>query len=153
MPAFTFYYVQFHFLILSLSIKFTFSEVHFHFQVKSEPCRAPGAIVCPQHFTLCGGDTCIDRCVEMFSETGKQLGLYCSVLLFCSSPVFYSASSCSVLLFCSSPGFCSPDPILLCSLLTSLLFSCTIWWVECFRQTSHANKKNSNSGEIVIFPF
>ena len=36
---------------------------HFHNQVKSEPCRAPGAIICPQHFTLCGGDTCIDRWV------------------------------------------------------------------------------------------
>jgi hypothetical protein len=29
--------------------------------VKSEPCRAVGEDICPQHFSLCGADTCIDR--------------------------------------------------------------------------------------------
>ena len=51
-------------LILDFLLHFYISTAfynHFHNQVKSEPCRAPGAIICPQHFTLCGGDTCIDR--------------------------------------------------------------------------------------------
>ena len=60
-------------LILDFLLHFYISTAfynHFHNQVKSEPCRAPGAIICPQHFTLCGGDTCIDRWVLV------ECGLY-----------------------------------------------------------------------------
>jgi len=41
-------------------------------QAKSKPCAAAGENICPQHFTLCGADTCIDRFVENLtvSETG-----------------------------------------------------------------------------------
>ncbi|XP_023345971.1 low-density lipoprotein receptor-related protein 2 [Eurytemora carolleeae] len=28
---------------------------------KSEPCRDPGENICPQHYILCGADTCIDK--------------------------------------------------------------------------------------------
>ena len=30
-------------------------------QGKSEPCRSKEEAICPQHYQLCGGDTCIDR--------------------------------------------------------------------------------------------
>ena len=30
-------------------------------QVKSEPCLVEGGRVCPQHYQLCGEDSCIDR--------------------------------------------------------------------------------------------
>jgi len=33
-------------------------------QLKSSPCRAQGEELCPQHYTLCGADTCIDRFVQ-----------------------------------------------------------------------------------------
>ena len=31
------------------------------FQGKSEPCRSKEEAICPQHYQLCGRDTCIDR--------------------------------------------------------------------------------------------
>lgn len=33
-------------------------------QVKSDPCRAADNFICPQHFILCGSDTCIDRFLQ-----------------------------------------------------------------------------------------
>jgi len=75
-------------------------------QVKSEPCLVGGEVVCPQHFEICGEDTCIDSFVQEKWLVSTGYPLYYSCLGECN----HSSTPCLL----SNNSMTCPPGYLLC---------------------------------------